>query len=309
MCPGGLGSGRSKSNAKTSEATGDFPKGLLPTSKDLVLNIQRAEFETHFDSNARASCFFNLSFSLLGSERKGDGTEWSSGSLVPSSSPSQVASDAPASEGNNFNSTGPTQWRGKWGTGCGDRPGSPGFLGEPRTTFCSAQPGVGGAGEREATSPRPGSRPRAASPSARASSGCSPPQTPARLWLTAPCGAAGEWAPDRTGPGRGWSCGAAAAARDARDGGDPVRLVRARTRTRAHLLVLPHAADVPFLNLRNVFPSARERVRARARVLLRAPRGSAPPPRCRSHAPLLNPACWPNWAAGSRSDASSLFGS
>lgn len=108
MCPGGLGSGRSKSNTKTSEAIGDFPKALLPTSKDLVLNILRAEFETHFDSNALASCFFNLSFSLLESERKGDEAEWSSGTLVPSSSPSQVASDARASEGNNFNSTGPT---------------------------------------------------------------------------------------------------------------------------------------------------------------------------------------------------------
>jgi hypothetical protein len=75
VCPGGLGSGRSKSNKKTSEATGDFPKALRPTSKDLVLNIQRAEFETHFDSNALASCFINLSFSLLESERKGNETE------------------------------------------------------------------------------------------------------------------------------------------------------------------------------------------------------------------------------------------
>lgn len=46
MCPEGLGSGRSKSNRKTSEAAGDFSKAPLPTSKDSVLKIQRAEFET-----------------------------------------------------------------------------------------------------------------------------------------------------------------------------------------------------------------------------------------------------------------------
>ena len=112
----------------------------------------------------------------------------------------------------------------------------------------------------------PGSRPRAASPSARASSGCSLRRTPARRWLTAPCGAAGERARGLAGPGRGRSCGAASAARDARASGDPVTLARARTRTRtrAHPLALPHAADVPFLNLRNVFLGARERASERA---------------------------------------------
>lgn len=119
----------------------------------------------------------------------------------------------------------------------------------------------------EATPPGSREQPRAASPSARASSGCSPPRTPARQWLTAPCGAAGERARSRAGPGRGRSCGAAAAARDARAGGVPVTLGRARTRTRtrAHPLALPHAADVPFLNLRNVFLGASEGAGGRAR--------------------------------------------
>lgn len=180
------------------------------------------------------------------------------------------------------------------GRGCEAGQAAPGPQVSPRTTFRSARPGGGGAGEQEATSPRRGSRPRAASPSARASSGCSPPQTPARLWLTAPCGAAGDG--PGAGPGRGWSCGAAAVARDARAGGDPVRLCPARTRTRAHPLALLHAADVPFLNLRNVFLSAGERVRARgrasesARRVSSAPRCRDPAPRRRDPAPLPNPA-------------------
>lgn len=110
---GVLGSGRSKSNRKTSQARGGFPKALLPTSKGLVLKLRWVEFETHLDSNALASCFLNLSFSLLETERKGNEAEWSSEFLVPSSSPSQTASEAPASRGSNFNSTGPPQWRGK----------------------------------------------------------------------------------------------------------------------------------------------------------------------------------------------------
>lgn len=127
------------------------------------------------------------------------------------------------------------------------------------------QRGGDGVGNRRRPQRGLGSRPPAASPSARASSGCSPRRTPARRWLTAPCGAAGQRAPGRAGPSRGRSCGAAAAARDARAGGVPVTLARARTRTRtrAHPPVLPHAADVPFLNLRNVFLRASERARAR----------------------------------------------
>lgn len=37
---GVLGSGRSKSNRKTSQARGGFPKALLPTSKGLVLKLR-----------------------------------------------------------------------------------------------------------------------------------------------------------------------------------------------------------------------------------------------------------------------------
>lgn len=127
------------------------------------------------------------------------------------------------------------------------------------------QRGGDGVGNPRGPQRGPGSRPPAASPSARASSGCSLQRTPARRWLTAPCGAAGQRARGRAGPSRGRSCGAAAAARDARASGVPVTLARARTRTRtrAHPPALPHAADVPFLNLRNVFLRASELASAR----------------------------------------------
>lgn len=111
---GGTGMGKVKVQQENFRPTGDFSKALLPTSKGLVLKTPRAEFETHFDSNALPSCFLNLSFSLLESERKGNEEEWSSDAPVrPHLSPSQTASDAPASQGNNFNSIGPTWWRGK----------------------------------------------------------------------------------------------------------------------------------------------------------------------------------------------------
>lgn len=162
----------------------------------------------------------------------------------------------------------PTRRRGKLRHGLGRRAQQRGAAWAPRPTFPPRrQRGGDGAGDNRGPHRGPGSRPQAASPSARASSGCSPPRTPARRWLTAPCGAAGERARGRAGPGRGRSCGAAAEARDARAGGDPVTLARARTRTRtrAHPLALPHAADVPFLNLRNVFLCASERASERAR--------------------------------------------
>lgn len=183
----------------------------------------------------------------------------------------------------------------------------------PAPFFPRLQRGADGVGSRRGPQWGPGSRPPAASPSSRASSGCSPRRTPARRWLTAPCGAAGERARGRAGPGRGRSCGAAAEARDARTGGVPVTLARARTRTRtrAHPPAFPHAADVPFLNLRNVFLGASEQASARgvggagARLVpgrsrplpagpapARAPprRGSVPPrPGARGRAQLTQP--------------------
>lgn len=152
--------------------------------------------------NTLASCFLNVSFKP---SSELSGAAWSCDAPVPSTSPSQMASDAPASRGNNFNSGRPSAPAGAGGGGGQSgqravrRPERRGVV--PRCPPHYFPPGPdpegGGAGEQEATSPRRGSRPRAASPSARASSGCSPPQTPARLWLTAPCGAAGD------GPGAG----------------------------------------------------------------------------------------------------------
>lgn len=68
MCRGGgcggttTGIGKVKVQQENFRPTGDFSKALLPTSKGLVLKIQRAQFEAHFDSNALPSCFLNLSF-------------------------------------------------------------------------------------------------------------------------------------------------------------------------------------------------------------------------------------------------------
>lgn len=190
-------------------------------------------------------------------------------------------------------------------------------LGPPPHFPPRRQRGRDGAGDNRGPHRGPGSRPQAASPSARASSGCSPPRTPARRWLTAPCGAAGERARGRAGPGRGRSCGAAAEARDARAGGDPVTLARARTRTRtrAHPLALPHAADVPFLNLRNVFLCASERASerarrgrgggsARARQVTPLPPGPPPPRRSRPAPPPMESRPAPPPSRGPRAAAS-----
>lgn len=216
---------------------------------------------------------------------------------------------------NNFTTTGPTRWRRKWGTGSGAGQAPQGPPAAPRTTLRSARPGGGGAGEREATSPRRGSRPRAASPSARASSGCSPPQTPARLWLTAPCGAAGEWARGRAGPGveqrvRG-CCARCSGRRGPR---------QARRGAHAHARTPPSA---PSRRRRSIFEPAQRfpqrrgaGARARAGRPRRAPGGSAPPPPRPGPRPLAAGATplFPAPPAGqtglraSRSDAPGLIG-
>lgn len=120
-----------------------------------------------------------------------------------------------------------------------------------------------------------GAAPRAASPSARASSGCSLRRTPARRWLTAPCGAAGERARGRAGPGaelRGRGCGARCSGRRG------PRHPRPGAHAHAHARTPPRA---PSRRRRSIFEPAqrfprRERARGRARRAgARAGRGGA----------------------------------
>lgn len=144
-------------------------------------------------------------------------------------------------------------------------PAARGCLGPPAPTFSLASRVEGTVlGTEGDPTGVLGAAPRAASPSARASSGCSLRRTPARRWLTAPCGAAGERARGRAGPGaelRGRGCGARCSGRRG------PRHPRPGAHAHAHARTPPRA---PSRRRRSIFEPAqrfppRERAGGRAR--------------------------------------------
>lgn len=172
-------------------------------------------------------------------------------------------------------------------------PAARGCLGPPAPTFSLASRVEGTVlGTEGDPTGVLGAAPRAASPSARASSGCSLRRTPARRWLTAPCGAAGERARGRAGPGaelRGRGCGARCSGRRG------PRHPRPGAHAHAHARTPPRA---PSRRRRSIFEPAqrfplRERARGRARRAgARAGRGGAERglgSRLAGHAPLAPP--------------------